>query len=283
VFLTQGSKMFPDTYMKEEEARIVVGGFFMQFLQEYLLEKIQLTCSCGVATNKLLAKVASELHKPGKVTILPKGSVQNVSNLISIDNIPGLKSKTGQKLMDTFNIQNMLQITRVKFEELEKVFGKELAKSISSWGEGTDNEPVVSKEMNDKITLNMPEHGKIINRVLGVNYIMEFFYILARVNKLSALLREIKNLNDEMKERLDEEKYRHHRTAYQIRVDVTFIMIRNETEKRSLDIDLSSAKMCQDVPQQVLEFIKKWEYFNIDSFSITEMSFTARDFQRINK
>jgi hypothetical protein len=90
-----------------------------------------------------------------------------------------------------------------------------------------------------------------------------------------------------MKERLDEEKYRHKRIAHQIRVELTFVnrgRFQKITEKRSLDIDLSSPLKrikCLDVPQQVQEFIKKWKYFNIDSFSVTEMSFTARDFQRL--
>jgi hypothetical protein len=178
--------------MKEEEVRIIFGGLFMQFLQEYLLEKTLLTCSCGVASNKLLAKVASELNKPGKVTILPEASLENVSSFISIDCIPGLKSKTGQKLMDTFNIHNMYQITQVNFRELEKVFGYDLAQKvtkniniiiflysilysilhkISSWGDGKDNEPVVSKEMNDKITLNMSEQCKILINIFLVSII----------------------------------------------------------------------------------------------------------------
>lgn len=50
------------------------GALIAKRLRKVVFERLQLTCSAGVAHNKILAKLASARHKPNKqALVLPRG------------------------------------------------------------------------------------------------------------------------------------------------------------------------------------------------------------------
>lgn len=50
------------------------GALIAKRLRQVVFERLQLTCSAGVAHNKILAKLASARHKPNKqALVLPRG------------------------------------------------------------------------------------------------------------------------------------------------------------------------------------------------------------------
>jgi DNA polymerase-4 len=55
---------------------------------------IGLTCSVGIGTNKFLAKIASEFHKPDGLTIIAPDEVSRFLSSIPIEKVPGVGPKT---------------------------------------------------------------------------------------------------------------------------------------------------------------------------------------------
>jgi len=57
-----------------------------------------LTASVGVAPNKLVAKIASDLHKPDGLTVVAPARVREILDPLSIRRLPGLGRKTGTQV-----------------------------------------------------------------------------------------------------------------------------------------------------------------------------------------
>src|SRR5579859_640299 len=57
-----------------------------------------LTASVGVAPNKLVAKIASDLDKPDGLTIVPEDRVHEVLDPLSVRRLPGLGRKSGMRV-----------------------------------------------------------------------------------------------------------------------------------------------------------------------------------------
>lgn len=67
-------------------------------IQRRVKEEIGLTCSIGIAPNKFLAKIASDLKKPNGITVLRKREVKSKLWPLSIDCMGGIGKKTAPHL-----------------------------------------------------------------------------------------------------------------------------------------------------------------------------------------
>ncbi|GKT08564.1 DNA polymerase IV [Desulforhabdus sp. TSK] len=67
-------------------------------IKEAVLEKTSLTCSIGIAPNRFLAKIASEMKKPDGLTIIEEEEVPGLLQGLPVTQIPGIGSKTGERL-----------------------------------------------------------------------------------------------------------------------------------------------------------------------------------------
>lgn len=63
-------------------------------IQEQLMETLKLPCSIGVAPNKFLAKMASDMRKPMGITVIRKHEVPTKLWPLSIDSMFGIGKKT---------------------------------------------------------------------------------------------------------------------------------------------------------------------------------------------
>ncbi|MFE8702562.1 DNA polymerase IV [Cytobacillus sp. FJAT-54145] len=70
----------------------------VETIQKRILEQLDLPCSIGVAPNKFLAKMASNMKKPMGITILRKRDIKNVLWPMDIEQMHGVGSKTAEKL-----------------------------------------------------------------------------------------------------------------------------------------------------------------------------------------
>jgi DNA polymerase IV len=67
-------------------------------IKEAVLEKTSLTCSIGIAPNRFLAKIASEMKKPDGLTIIEEEEVAGLLQGLPVTKIPGIGSKTDERL-----------------------------------------------------------------------------------------------------------------------------------------------------------------------------------------
>src|SRR5512136_65468 len=90
---------------------------FAKRLMEEVLEKEKLTCSIGVAPNKLVAKIASDFKKPYGLTIVKPEDVQSFQFPLPVGKIPGVGATTERALKE-LNIETVHDLASAKPEML---------------------------------------------------------------------------------------------------------------------------------------------------------------------
>jgi DNA polymerase-4 len=99
-----------------------------------------LTASAGIAPNKLLAKMASEMNKPnGQFTISPL-EIGAFINQVPVEKIHGV-GKVTAKYMHGMNIKTCLDLQRYSRLEMTHLFGK-FGNDLFDYCRGTDNREV---------------------------------------------------------------------------------------------------------------------------------------------
>jgi DNA polymerase-4 len=111
-------------------------------IKQAIRERTRLNASVGVAENKLVAKIASDLDKPDGLTILVGESVRNKLDPLPVSVIPGIGKKTLARL-HAINIFSVADLRLAPDRDLESVFGR-YAQRTRERAAGIDNRPVVS-------------------------------------------------------------------------------------------------------------------------------------------
>jgi DNA polymerase-4 len=99
-----------------------------------------LTISVGVAPNKLVAKIASDLEKPDALTVVTPDRVQAVLDPLSVKRLPGLGRKKGDELLAA-GIATLGELRRASDARLWPLFGRDAAR-IRDRASGCDDRPV---------------------------------------------------------------------------------------------------------------------------------------------
>lgn len=105
-------------------------------------EATQLTCSVGIAPNKLLAKMASELQKPDGLTVLSIHDVPNRIWPLEVRKLPGVGPVTEQKLL-AMGIRTIGDIAAQPLSRLMTEFGASHGNGLYRAAHGRDDRPVV--------------------------------------------------------------------------------------------------------------------------------------------
>ena len=100
-----------------------------------------LTASVGVAPNKLVAKIASDLMKPDGLTVVEPGRVHAVLDPLSVRRLPGLGRKTGAKV-EAAGIATLGELRSAPDAVLWPLFGRYTA-LIRERASGVDERPVL--------------------------------------------------------------------------------------------------------------------------------------------
>jgi DNA polymerase-4 len=82
-----------------------------------------LTASVGVAPNKLVAKIASDLAKPDGLTVVAPERVHEVLDPLSVRRLPGLGRKTGAKV-EELGIKTLGELRVAPDSQLWPLFGR---------------------------------------------------------------------------------------------------------------------------------------------------------------
>ena len=93
-------------------------------IKKSVRENEGITCSIGVANSKIVAKIATDLHKPDGLTIVPEDQNIQFLNTLSIGKIPGVGKVTEGILKTEFKVQTIQDIRSVPIDDLRKRFGK---------------------------------------------------------------------------------------------------------------------------------------------------------------
>ena len=128
-------------------------------IRKKIFEDLGITASAGIATNKFLAKLASEWNKPnGQFTIFEE-DVQNFILELPVRKINGVGEKTEKKLSD-IKVQNFSDLQKVKIEKLIKIFGKH-GESLYNLCRGKDSRPVENNRISKSLSVEDTYHDDI--------------------------------------------------------------------------------------------------------------------------
>lgn len=95
---------------------------FAKHLMEEVLEKERLTCSVGVAPNKMVAKIASDYKKPFGLTAVKEEDIKAFLFPLEVRKIPGVGPKT-ESALKGLDIITISDLASSKPELLTKLFG----------------------------------------------------------------------------------------------------------------------------------------------------------------
>jgi DNA polymerase-4 len=145
--------------IQDEPERIARG------LQASIRDELHLSSSIGIAPNKLVAKIATEVGKalalkrikaqgltepPNAVTVVPHGEEAAFLGPLPADMLWGVGPKTFQRLSD-LGIHTIGDIAKWPEKELSRLFG-ENGRDLSRHAKGIDNRPIVTERETKSIS-----------------------------------------------------------------------------------------------------------------------------------
>ena len=200
-------------------------------IQKTLLEEYKLPCSIGIAPNKFLAKMASDMKKPLGLTILRKREIKDKLWPLPIEEMYGVGKKTLEK-MKALNIKTIGDLANFNdLVLLEKIVGPNACKSLyeSANGEG-------SNEVDTTRFHNVSS--------IGNSQTFEFDEY-----QTSNMLLAIKVLTNSVSNRLEKNGLKAHTFTLQIKYNNFKVINRSKT----IDIATSDSRRMFDVYQDLFE------------------------------
>ena len=113
-----------------------------RLIQSEILEKIQLTGSAGVAPNKLVAKIASDIKKPNGLTVVTPEKVLSFIGPLALRKIHGIGPVT-EKRLAAAGLFRCSDVWGYSLEDLTQRIGN-LAEWLHDGSRGIDERPVES-------------------------------------------------------------------------------------------------------------------------------------------
>lgn len=127
-----------------DEARIA------RQIKDRIRSRTHLTASVGVAPNKLVAKIASDLEKPDGLTVVTTQNVRAVLDPLPVRVIPGIGRETFAKLK-RIGVTTVADLRQAEDRDLEPIFGK-FTQRTRDRACGIDDRPVLASRPDKSIS-----------------------------------------------------------------------------------------------------------------------------------
>ena len=108
-----------------------------------------LTCSIGIAPNKLLAKLASEMKKPDGLTVLRPAEIPTLLETVPVGDLCGIGPKL-QRQLALLGVRTCGELGRFPLAILSRKFGI-VGGQLQRMGRGEDTSPVVPPEAESAV------------------------------------------------------------------------------------------------------------------------------------
>lgn len=119
-----------------------------------------LTCSVGVAPNRMMAKLASSMQKPDGFVVIEEQEFKTVLDWIELTDLPGIGNRLKIRLFD-MGIRTFRQLGEYPVTQLQHEFGANNGVMLSDMGQGIDHtivgyidETAPAKSMGHNYTLS---------------------------------------------------------------------------------------------------------------------------------
>ncbi|MGE5559484.1 MAG: DNA polymerase IV [Chloroflexota bacterium] len=109
-------------------------------IKERIHREVRLTASVGVSYNKFLAKIASDLEKPGGFTVIDEKRAAELLPTLPVRKLPGVGAKSEDELQ-RIGIYTVADLQRSGPELLTRLFGRR-GLELAQLAQGIDERPV---------------------------------------------------------------------------------------------------------------------------------------------
>ena len=165
--------------VREDPERLARG------LQARIRDELHLPCSIGIASNKLVAKIATEVGKalrlremrsaqgginpPNAVTVVPYEEEEAFLSPLPADMLWGVGPKTSKRLSE-LGVHTIGDIAKWPESELIRLFG-ENGRDLSRHASGIDNRPIVTeretKSISQEVTFSVDvQSDKVLEKTV---------------------------------------------------------------------------------------------------------------------
>ncbi|MEY2993516.1 MAG: hypothetical protein RL357_451 [Pseudomonadota bacterium] len=118
------------------------GRVLARLIQREIHLATGLTCSVGVAPNKLMAKLASEMHKPNGITVLFESDVPDKMWPLPCRKLNGVGPKADERLK-ALGLNTLGDVAASDVLELQAQLGRKFGQWLFDAAHGRDDRPVV--------------------------------------------------------------------------------------------------------------------------------------------
>jgi DNA polymerase IV len=108
--------------------------------------------SVGVATSKLVAKIASDLDKPDGLLVVPAGTESDLLRPMQVTVIPGVGPATAERLRRV-GVHTVEEMQRVSADELVRLVGDAQGRSLYRLCRADDDRPVVAERASKSVSV----------------------------------------------------------------------------------------------------------------------------------
>jgi len=131
-------------------------------IKDLIQSELGLTASAGVAPNKFLAKLASDLDKPDGLVVVPSDDIEGFLNPLSIERVWGVGKQTLKKF-HRLNVKTIEQLRGLDRKTMQQFFG---INSEHFWrlSRGLDSRPVVPDRIAKSVSHETTFSRDIIER-----------------------------------------------------------------------------------------------------------------------
>lgn len=139
-------------------------------IKQAVRDATELSCSIGIAPNKLLAKICSDLEKPNGITILSQADIKSRIWPLPVRKINGVGPKATEKLA-ALGIHSIHDLAHANPALLQENFGQTYAAWLQNVAQGIDHRPVVTssepKSISRETTFERDLHARHDREILS--------------------------------------------------------------------------------------------------------------------
>ena len=135
----------------ENKTGLLTATLVARAIREQIRQELNLTASAGVATNKFLAKIASDWRKPDGLFVIQPNDVDAFLFPLPVERLPGVGKVTGEKLA-TLKIQTVGDLKKLDSPALEQHFGR-YGLRLHELARGVDDNEVISDRPTQSISV----------------------------------------------------------------------------------------------------------------------------------
>jgi DNA polymerase-4 len=121
--------------------------------------------SVGVASSKLVAKIASDLDKPDGLVVVAPGTERDLLRPMSVTVIPGVGPATAERLRRV-GVHTIAELEKVSEDELVRLVGQAHGRGLYRLARADDDRPVVAERETKSVSVEGTYDTDLVDRRL---------------------------------------------------------------------------------------------------------------------